>query len=75
MLPIIVVSFDPGDTEKVVPIPVVPGFIAIGKTCMARLIDPAPAATLPASVSATVGYEATGSAFFVDPVFAQPMFI
>ena len=76
MLPTIVVAFAVGDSEKMVPIPVVPGFTAIGKGCTARLVEPAPAATLPAAVASTVGYEGASArtAFYTDPVFADPMY-
>ncbi len=76
VLPVIVIEFGPTDASKSVPIPVAAGFTAIGKGFRATLSDPSPAATLPAAVSGTVGYEAetARTAFYTDPVFAEPMY-
>jgi len=75
VLPVIVISFGANDTSKTVPIPVKSG-TAIGKGFRATLTDPVPAATLPAAITETVGYDGSsaGAAFFADPVFAEPMF-
>ncbi len=72
-LPVIKLIFGPDDTSKSVAVPVKAG-TPIGRGFRATLIDPSPALTLPAAVTETVGYDAAATGFYVDPVFAEPMY-